>query len=119
MYSQEQIKTAMLEAANFIDEDSKRYEFLNFSKPNPFNATSNSQTKGCLLGWIGFFLGVDSSEIWGYPLSIAEIIFPHVEGNAENFFYKKLDSFGLGFRENMDDAGAATKALRQLAEEYA
>jgi hypothetical protein len=55
MYSKQQIRGAMLRAADRIEQDPKVFNFCRLSVPA-------CGTPGCAAGWIGFELGIPAGE---------------------------------------------------------
>lgn len=119
MYSKAQIEAAMLETAKFLETYPERYMFLQFSKPTILSPSDTYFGKGCLLGWIGYFLGVpNNTENFGYPSKVALEVLPnfvHMPPNMlEMQFYRELESLVNGGIDQ--DAIIAAGALRQFVE---
>ena len=58
-YTNQQIRTALLKAADQIEHNPESYSFKENGKPNACG------TPGCMIGWLGVFLGVAGDpHVW-------------------------------------------------------
>lgn len=104
---------AFLKAADTIESDADRYNFMQVRKPR------DETDSGCLLGWVGFYLGVEV-ETGRYDFAYATAQALKLEEGtiylAPEVFYGRLDRIGPDTWR--DDHKAAALALRAYADKY-
>lgn len=99
-----EIRTAILAAAQQIEDDPRHFRFMATGKPHP------CETAGCALGWIGYFANLPSDP--GFVKRSAEFI-----GIDDPMtFYAQMDEFGS--REWEGTAPVCASYLRQYADKY-
>ena len=100
------IRTAILKAADSIEQNPNNYDFTSTEIPS-------CGTAGCVIGWVAYHLGM-RDECWrgigrDDPRSIKII------GMEEGAFYRRMDDFA---DEWMSSAPDCAQALRKYADKY-
>ena len=109
-----QIREAILKAADQIEAHPYDFMFSSVCIPE-----DNCGSPGCALGWIAFFLGAElpafpGHQEWDVVRATVALGIPS-HGHVDCEFYRRLDSFLSGWRENAD---LCALALRLYADKY-
>lgn len=98
------IGTAILKAADSIEQNPNLFNFSSIFNPNP-----DCGTPGCAIGWISLWSG----KAWEFPGSA---IHKAMGVNTDTCFYKRMNSLvGHGWQL---EAAVCAKALRLYADKY-
>ena len=107
------IRQAILRAADHIESHPELYEFHR-------NEVPACGTPGCMLGWIGYFLGVKGSVV--YAVCPAMGLGQGQDGFIRNGIHKlaveEMKRRGSGWPDYAGDAKAAARLMRTWADRH-
>jgi len=100
------LRQAILQAADHLELHPETYDFMSVHIPS-------CGTPGCVIGWVGYFLGVDPGKAIG-----GEFLYETpIMGVSSHIFYTRLDAF-LQPRSWIVNASIAAATLRKYADLY-
>ena len=113
-----EIRQAILRAADSIEQNPRLFNFMTSSKPDP-----NCGTPGCVLGWIGFHLGIiainmptPTAQALGCPKETLPISNDLVAYEDWGFYRRMTEISGNSLWRY--SPGACASALRKYADKY-
>jgi hypothetical protein len=107
-FTHEQIRAAILRAADRIEREPASYNFCKFFVPNE----DGCGTQACMWGWIGFELGLRGASLMKVAKACDVTDVPDGYHNITGHLY----SFCVNFNRMVD--GKAHEALRAYADKY-
>ena len=103
------IYTAIMKAADHIEQRPELFDFKHSEVPDPCG------TPGCAIGWIGYFLGVETHhDLWFEP-TLESMGFSGDAVDWQDDFYERMDSLAPSWKHN---ASECARGLRAYAKKY-
>lgn len=103
--------TALHETANHIQTNPQQYQYYCIRVPR-----SKEHSRGCLIGWLAFFLGLDDNNRFDdiiRPISVALALHPNDRGSLD--FYDLMDECAPeDWKTDATDAAIGLSTIAQL-----